>query len=70
MFRRNVAALSCLVLFVCALPARFAFAQAAAPLLIAEEGTDRAVAVEPVTRARDPFPSRKPPPSAPTRARA
>jgi hypothetical protein len=56
MFRRNVAALSCLVLFVCALPARFAFAQAAAPLLIAEEGTDRAVAVEPVTRARDPFP--------------
>lgn len=28
----------------------------AAPLLLTEEGTDRAVAVEPVTHARDPFP--------------
>lgn len=56
MFRRNVAAVFCLVLCAGAVPARFAFAQAAAPLLIAEEGTDAAVAVEPVTRARDPFP--------------
>jgi hypothetical protein len=62
MFRRNVAALFCLLLcacvFVCAslLPARTAHAQGAPPLLIAEEGTDSAVAVEPVTRARDPFP--------------
>src|SRR5215204_4827469 len=56
MFRRNVAALFCLVLSAGAVPARVAFAQAAAPLLIAEEGTDTAVAVEPVTRARDPFP--------------
>src|SRR5215207_1320133 len=56
MFRRNVAALFCLVLSAGAVPARVAFAQAAAPLLIAEEGTDTAVAVELVTRARDPFP--------------
>ena len=56
MFRRNVAALLCLVLCLCALPARTVFAQTAAPVLSAEEGTDRAVAVEPVTRARDPFP--------------
>src|SRR5215213_4782329 len=56
MFRRNVAALLCLVLCLCLLPARSAFAQAAAPLLISEEGTETAVAVEPVTRARDPFP--------------
>ncbi len=56
MFRRNVAALFCLVLCAGAVPARFACAQTgAAPLLIAEEGTDAAVAVEPVTRARDPF---------------
>ena len=56
MFRRNVAALLCLALCACLSPARFASAQASAPLLIAEEGTDNAVAVEPVTRARDPFP--------------
>jgi hypothetical protein len=57
MFRRNVAAPLCLVLCLCPLPARPASAQTApAPLLIAEEGTDNAVAVEPVTRARDPFP--------------
>jgi hypothetical protein len=57
MFRRNVAALLCLVLCAGAVPARPVFAQAAAaPLLVAEEGTDNAVAVEPVTRARDPFP--------------
>ena len=56
MFRRNVAALFCLLLCAGSLPARFVFAQAAAPLLITEEGTDTAVAVEPVTRARDPFP--------------
>jgi hypothetical protein len=58
MFPRNVAALFCLLLCAGALPARFASAQTpgAAPLLIAEEGTDIAVAVEPVTRARDPFP--------------
>jgi hypothetical protein len=56
MFRRNVSALLCLLL--CAGAARLAFArtQSAAPLLFAEEGTDSAVAVEPVTRARDPFP--------------
>src|SRR5215207_4630157 len=56
MFRQNAAACLCLVLCAGAVPARFVFAQAAAPLLIAEEGTDGAVAVEPVTRARDPFP--------------
>lgn len=56
MFRRNVAALFCLVLCAGAVPAPLAFAQATAPQLIAEEGTDKAVAVEPVTRARDPFP--------------
>jgi hypothetical protein len=41
-----------------ACPARLASAQkqTAPPLLFAEEGTDSAVAVEPVTRARDPFP--------------
>ena len=58
MFLRNAAAL--LGLFLCAgqTPAHFAFAQTqgAAPVLFAEEGTDIAVAVEPVTRARDPFP--------------
>ena len=56
MFRRNAAAFFCL--FVCAglLAARPSRAQVAAPLLMAEEGTDSAVAVEPVTRARDPFP--------------
>ncbi|HEX8119407.1 MAG TPA: hypothetical protein VF521_19165, partial [Pyrinomonadaceae bacterium] len=56
MFRRNVAALLCLALCACLPPARSAYAQASAPLLIAEEGTDSAVAVEPVTRVRDPFP--------------
>ena len=56
MSRRNAAAWLCLVLCAGAAPARCVFAQAAAPLLIAEEGTDSAVAVEPVTRARDPFP--------------
>ena len=58
MFRRNVAALLCLLLCAGVLPARFwvAQTQAEAPLLIALEGTDSAVAVEPVTRARDPFP--------------
>jgi hypothetical protein len=34
-------------------------AQQGAPVLIAEEGTDRAVAVEPVTRVREPFPFRQ-----------
>src|SRR5215212_3990595 len=58
MFRRNVAALLCLGLCVCVCPARFGRvgAQSAAPVLFTEEGTDSAVAVEPVTRARDPFP--------------
>jgi hypothetical protein len=58
MFRLKVAALCCLLLCAGALPALLAVAQTpvAAPLLIAEEGTDNAVAVEPVTRARDPFP--------------
>jgi hypothetical protein len=58
MFRRNVAVLLCLLLCAGALPALLAVAQTpvAAPLLIAQEGTDNAVAVEPVTRARDPFP--------------
>jgi hypothetical protein len=56
MFRRNVAALLCLVLCACALPVRCVFAQTPAPLLITNEGTDTAVAVEPVTRVRDPFP--------------
>jgi hypothetical protein len=58
MFRRNVAALFCLLLCAGVLPARFGGAQAQgeAPLLIALEGTDSAVAIEPVTRARDPFP--------------
>src|SRR5687768_5906799 len=56
MFRRNVAALFCLFLCAGVLPARPVYAQTPAPLLIAEVGTDNAVAVEPVTRARDPFP--------------
>jgi hypothetical protein len=56
MFRRNVAALLCLILCACWFPAPRARAQNAAPLLIVEEGTETAVAVEPVTRARDPFP--------------
>jgi hypothetical protein len=51
-----MAARLCLVLCACAASARGACAQTAAPLLIAEEGTETAVAVEPVTRARDPFP--------------
>ena len=56
MFRRNVAALVCLLLCAGVCPLRFAYAQNVAPLLVAEEGTDSAVAVEPVTHARDPFP--------------
>jgi hypothetical protein len=56
MFRRDVAALVCLLLCAVFMPTRPTYAQTAAPLLIAEEGTDSAVAVEPVTRARDPFP--------------
>lgn len=62
MFRRNVAAMLCLLVCACAclcaslLHARTAYAQSAAPVLVAEEGTDSAVAVEPVTQARDPFP--------------
>lgn len=57
MFRRNVSALLCLLLCALFVPARRARAQSAAPLLAVEEGTtDRAVAVESVTRARDPFP--------------
>src|SRR5689334_20637818 len=56
MFRRNTAAPLCLLLCACLFPARVARAQAPAPVLVAEEGTDAAVAVEPVTRARDPFP--------------
>jgi hypothetical protein len=58
MFRGNVAALLCLFLCAGVCPARLAFAQTpgAAPVLIAEEGTENAVAVEPVTRVRDPFP--------------
>src|ERR1044071_6550910 len=57
MFRRNVSALFCLLLGAAFVPARLARAQSAAPLLAVEEGTaDTAVAVEPVTRARDPFP--------------
>ena len=58
MFPRNVAALVCLLLCAVVLSARVAQAQSAAPpLLMSEEGTtDSAVAVEPVTRARDPFP--------------
>jgi hypothetical protein len=55
MFRPRVALL-CLLLFVCACAARLASAQSLAPVLFAEEGTDNAVAVESVTRARDPFP--------------
>src|SRR4051812_27521685 len=58
MFPRNVAALVCLLLCAVVLSASVAHAQSAAPpQLIAEEGsTDSAVAVEPVTRTRDPFP--------------
>lgn len=57
MFRRNVSALLCLLLCAVFVPARRARAQSASPLLAVEEGTtDRAVAVESVTRARDPFP--------------
>src|SRR5687768_7175788 len=58
MFRRNVSALLCLLLCagVCRAPLASAQTQGAAPVLYAEEGTDGAVAVEPVTRARDPFP--------------
>jgi hypothetical protein len=52
-----VSALLCLLLFACAVLAPRARSQGAPPpLLITEEGTDSAVAVEPVTRARDPFP--------------
>lgn len=57
MFRRNVSALLCLLLCAVCVPARRARAQSAAPLLAVEEGTtDGAVAVESVTRVRDPFP--------------
>jgi hypothetical protein len=56
MSRPNVAALVCLLLCAFVIPARRAHSQSAAPLLISEEGTDDAVAVESVTRARDPFP--------------
>src|ERR1044072_1684822 len=61
MFRRNVAALLCLLLCVCAVPVRRAFAQTAAPVLVAEGGTDNAVAVEPVPRAGEPFLLTQPP---------
>jgi len=57
MFRPRVALL-CLLLFVCA--ARPASAQSLAPVLLTEEGTDGAAAVESVTRARDPFPVTQP----------
>jgi hypothetical protein len=60
MSRLNVAALVCLLLCAFVIPARRAHSQSAAPLLISEEGTDAAVAVEPVTRARDPFPLTQP----------
>jgi hypothetical protein len=56
MFRRNAAAFVCLLVCACLPFARASRAQSAAPLLLAEEGTDSAVAVESVTRARDPFP--------------
>ena len=58
MFRRSMAVRLCLLLCAGVLPALLvgARAQSAPPLLITEEGTDNAVAVEPVTHARDPFP--------------
>jgi hypothetical protein len=57
MFRRNVSALLCLLLCAVFAPAGRVRAQSAAPQLAVEEGTaDSAVAVESVTRARDPFP--------------
>lgn len=55
MFRRNVAALLCVLLCVVGYGVPSVFAQTA-PVIITEEGTDSAVAVEPVTHVRDPFP--------------
>jgi hypothetical protein len=60
MFRLRVTAFLCLLL--CAASHAYVYAQTpiptpgAAPLILTEEGTDRAIAVEPVTRVRDPFP--------------
>ncbi|HEX8422103.1 MAG TPA: hypothetical protein VF634_01765 [Pyrinomonadaceae bacterium] len=60
MLSRNVVVLLCLLLCLSGCPAPFVYAQTPAPgaipLLLTEEGTDRAIALEAVTRVRDPFP--------------
>jgi hypothetical protein len=62
MLSRNVVVLLWLLLCLPDCPAPVVYAQAptptpgAIPLLLTEEGTDRAIAFEAVTRVRDPFP--------------
>jgi hypothetical protein len=54
------ASLLCLASFAALYPATDARAQTpATPLLLAAEGVDRAIALEPVTRLREPFPCRQ-----------
>ncbi|MGH9900867.1 MAG: hypothetical protein ACRD68_03405 [Pyrinomonadaceae bacterium] len=68
MRHRNVAALLCLVLCFAVSPPPVVYAQnpppTVTPLLLTEENTDRAVAVESVTWVRDPFPLTQPIPFA------
>lgn len=60
MLSRNVVVLLCLLLCFSMCPVLVVDAQTptpgASPLLLTEEGTDRAIALEAVTRVRDPFP--------------
>ena len=61
MLSRNVLGLLCLLLYLSTCPAPFVYAQTptptpGAPLLLTEEGTDRAIAFEAVTRVLAPFP--------------
>jgi hypothetical protein len=58
MLSRNVVVWLCLLLCLLSCPAPCLYAQTpgAMPLLLSEEGTDRAIAFEAVTHMRDPFP--------------
>lgn len=56
MSRRRVGFFLSFIICAASLSARSASAQTAAPILLTEETTDRAIALEPVTHLRDPFP--------------
>ncbi len=69
MFHRKMAAFFCLLSFIAAGPAQATNSAqnsaSLAPLLLTIEGTDRAIAIEPVTYLRDPFPVAQPIPFSP-----